>query len=515
MEPPGADGYEKLLAAYAHLANCRQAAALLRFDRDAWMPSGGEPARKKQLSALETAINDQLTGDELGKLLARIDEAALDDKQAAVVREIRRQRNRAVTVPDEVASGLETARLEANTAYETASEANDFDEWAPYLTTVREKQCKRARHLAPDQAPSVTLFADVTPFISRGTIDDLFTQIRNELVPFYHQLDPGAVDWLSDVPAPFDPTTPAETDETVSEEVFVDGVMTNLLDELGFDWDRGRFGAWGSPQNLGNQFDTRIKIQDSDIPLSLLLHAITGTIHELGHAFYDQGLPQEHYGTPLGEPRRGLHEALARFWESSIGKSRAFWEFAMPILDDYLGEYDAVAALTPTTAWQAINAIRVNNHRRVRADDLTYQLHLLIRYEIERDVIAGDLPIEEIPTRWANASETYLGNRPSSDREGPLQDPHWSYGFGCFHEYMIGSVTAAQLAASMQESIALNDCIRKGRFDPVHDWLGEHIYQHGKRYPTDELIELATGEPLTATAFLDTVRENYSILYDH
>ena len=284
-----------------------------------------------------------------------------------------------------------------------------------------------------------------------------------------------------------------------------------MLELLGYDFDRGRLDTSTHPFTSGNQFDARITTRfDEHDPLG----ALTSTIHEFGHAYYTLGLPDDDFGTPLGSHRDlSVHESQSRLWENHVGRSAAFWELLLPKLQD---AFPQTSNLSPREAYEAANQVHDENLIRVEADELTYHLHIIIRFTIERELISGDLAVDDVPDRWNQLYEEYLGLTPPSDALGCLQDIHWSHGnFGYFPTYSLGSVLAAQLhAAADREIDDLDATIRDGDFEPLGEWLRTNIHQHGRRYETDALVEHATGEPLGADAFTEYVTDKYSALYD-
>jgi carboxypeptidase Taq len=281
------------------------------------------------------------------------------------------------------------------------------------------------------------------------------------------------------------------------------------LDVLGYDWDRGRLDTAPHPFSTGTQFDARVTTRfKPDDPLD----AIGSTIHEFGHATYTLGLPREQYGTPLGDSRDlSVHESQSRFWENHVGRSRPFWDLFTDTVNDGLGT-DA----TPQEFYEAANEVYDDNLIRVEADELTYHMHIVLRFEIERDLIRGDLAVEDVPEVWNDKMEEYLGVRPDTDAEGCLQDIHWTNGaFGYFPTYTLGSVLAAQLNHHVRQDVDdFDEQVRTGNFEPIHDWLTENVHRHGARYETDALIEEATGESFTADHFLKYADEKYRALYD-
>ncbi|MFT4947471.1 MAG: carboxypeptidase Taq [Natronomonas sp.] len=292
------------------------------------------------------------------------------------------------------------------------------------------------------------------------------------------------------------------------DEADQEALVREALDEIGYDWDRGRLDTAAHPFSTGTQFDARVTTRFSpDDPLD----ALGSTIHEFGHARYTLGLPDDEYGTPLGDSRdMTVHESQSRFWENHIGRTLPFWRFFGSAVEDHLG-VDA----RPRELYEAANEVYEDNLIRVEADELTYHMHIVLRFEIERDLIRGDLDVSEVPQVWNEKMEEYLGVVPEEDSEGCLQDIHWTYGnFGYFPTYSLGSLLAAQLDATVREEFGdLDAKIEAGEFDPIADWLTDEIHQHGCRYTTPELIERATGEALSAEYFLDYAEAKYGDLY--
>jgi len=342
------------------------------------------------------------------------------------------------------------------------------------------------------------MYEDRLPHLPLETVERIFEELRDHLVPLIADIQERG----DDLPTPFDgPTYDEETQMALSEDV---------LDVLGYDRTHGRLDTAPHPFMSGNQFDARVTTRfREDDPLD----ALTATIHEYGHASYQLGLPKDEYGTPLGNSlSSGVHESQSRFWENHVGRTRPFWELFLPTMKDHFPHLEDV---TVDEAYAAANRIYTDNLIRVEADELTYHLHIILRCEIDRAFVEGDLDVEDIPEVWNNKMEEYLGIRPDSDTDGCLQDTHWSYGFAAFQGYTVGSVLAAQLDAAMRADLDedVDDLIRNGEFDPLRDWMTENVHRHGQRYPDEELIERATGEPLTAEYFLEYVDEKFADLY--
>ncbi|OYR83574.1 carboxypeptidase [Halorubrum distributum] len=492
------DAYDALLDRVQRWNAVGSASGVLGWDQQVMMPEGGTPARSKQLSALSSVHHDMVTADETGELLDELDDADLTDEQAAVVREVRREYERADAVPVELVEEISETGSEALQAWEEAKAEDDFDEFAPYLEKHVELKREYAEHIDPDRDPYEVLFEEFEPCLSMERAESILTELREALVPMIDEIRESDVQLAVDT---FEGTFPEDDQDAPSRDA---------LEPVGYDFDRGRLDVSSHPFTSGNQFDCRVTTRfDENDPLG----AVGSTIHEFGHAQYNLGLPQEHFGTPLGESRDlSVHESQSRLWENHVGRSEAFWEEFLPVFQEHFPQTEEA---TVRDAYEAFNQVYEDNLIRVEADELTYHLHIVIRFEIERDLIRGDLDVEDVPEVWNDKYEEYLGIRPDTDSEGCLQDIHWSHGnFGYFPTYSLGSVMAAQLFEAAEDEIDdLHGKIADGEFGDLHDWLGENVHQHGSRYETNELVVRATGEDFSADAFLDYVDEKYGELY--
>ena len=496
-EPP--EAYTALLDEIKRYNAVESATEVLSWDQQVMMPEGGTPARSTQLSTLSSLSHELLVDEDIGRYLEELDETSLTPEQQAVVREVRREYVRAARVPRDLIEKISTATTEALGAWESAREHDAFEEFAPHLETLVELKRQYAEHIDPDADPYAVLFAEYEPCLSLSKTADILDELRETLVPLIEEIRASDTDLATDA---FEGTFDTDSQESLSREV---------LATLGYDFDRGRLDTSTHPFTSGNQFDARIttRFNEHD-PLG----AITSTIHEFGHAYYTLGLPDDAFGTPLGSHRDlSVHESQSRLWENHIGRSEPFWELLLPKLQD---AFPQTSELSVREAYEAANQVHEENLIRVEADELTYHLHIIVRFQIERDLISGDLAVDDVPDRWNRLYEEYLGITPPSDALGCLQDIHWSHGnFGYFPTYSLGSVMAAQLAAAADREIDdLDGDIRAGDFDALGEWLRANIHQHGRRYETDALVEHATGEPLSADAFTEYVTEKYGALYD-
>ncbi|WP_423743300.1 carboxypeptidase M32 (plasmid) [Haladaptatus sp. SPP-AMP-3] len=490
--------YEEFLGKVKRISNVQNAAGILGWDQEVVMPEGGTPARSQQRSALSAISHELLTDDEMGELLDELEGEDLDNEQAAVVREVRREYERATRVPGELVEEISRTTSEALPKWKKAREEDDFSIFAPTLEKLVELEREYADHIDPDKDPYEVLFEEYEPYLGIDTAEETLAELRDELVPLIEDVRESDVELAT----PFEGTYDAETQEELSRDV---------LDTLGYDWDRGRLDTAPHPFSSGTQFDARVTTRfDESDPLGALM----STVHEFGHATYTQGLPDEQYGTPLGEARDlTVHESQSRVWENNVGRSRAFWENFLPLVKERFSDVEDVSV---EEMYEAANEVYEDNLIRVEADELTYHMHIVVRFEIEKALIRGEIEVDEVPELWNDKYEEYLGIRPDTDADGCLQDIHWSHGsFGYFPTYSLGSVLAAQLYAKADEDIDdLDGQIRAGEFDDFHDWLTENIHQYGCLYTTDDLIQHATGESFTAEYFLDYVTEKYGALYD-
>ncbi|QLD89821.1 carboxypeptidase M32 [Natronomonas salina] len=488
------DAYDDLLEQYRRATYLGDANMVLSWDQEVMMPEGGTPARSKQRGAISAVQHDLLVDDDVGDWLDELAGADLPDDESAVVREIRRQYERKTRVPTDLVEEISEATSDAHPVWQEARENDDWETFAPTVERLLDLKREYAEHIDPDADPYAVLFADYEPYIDLETAERVLERLREGLVPLIDAIRESDAD-LYEV----DGTFPEDRQLELSREA---------LETLGYDFEHGRLDTAPHPFSSGTQFDARVTTRfDESDPLD----SLGSTIHEFGHATYTQGLRQDEYGTPLGE-HRGLtvHESQSRLWENHVGRTRAFWDLFVPRFNEQHG-----TDLTPEQAYEAANQVYEDNLIRVEADELTYHLHIILRFEIERDLLAGDLDVEEVPAVWNDKMEEYLGVRPDTDANGCLQDIHWSHGsFGYFPTYSLGSVLAAQLDAAAREDLSLDEQVRDGEFDPLHEWLTENVHRHGQRYTTDELVEEATGESYTADYFLEYAKSKFGDLYD-
>ncbi|ERG96282.1 carboxypeptidase M32 [Haloquadratum walsbyi] len=497
-----ADAYATLCEQYEHVSNIQHARGVLSWDQQVTMPEDGTPARTAQLSALSTVAHDALTNDIIADTLEtlRANSDSLSSDQKATVREIRRKHERATAVPESLIAEMSETASEALPVWESAKADDDFDAFAPYLQRHVELNREYADCIDSTRDPYAVLLEEFEPYLSLDHVESVLRTIRETLVPLIDEIR------ASETTLATDAFTTQGTYSSANQEALCRDVLTTL----GYPWERGRLDTAPHPFSMGTSFDARVTTRfDETDPLG----SVFSTIHEFGHASYTLGLSDDAYATPLGEDRDlSVHESQSRLWENHVGRSRAFWDVLLSQMNEHFPQTDS---LSVREAYEAANQVYEDNLIRVNADELTYHLHVLIRYEIERALIDGDIDVAEVPAIWNNKYEEYLGIQPETDAEGCLQDIHWSHGnIGYFPTYSLGSAMAAQLYTAAEESIAdLDGKIAAGSFDELREWLRRNVHQHGARYQTDELIKQATGSSFTADAFVSYVSKKYASLY--
>jgi carboxypeptidase Taq len=493
-----ASPYEQLEQEFRRLHAFRGALSLLRWDAAVMMPRGSADVRGEQLAALETEHHALLTTPKVARLLERAEAGAsqLEDWPLANLHEMRRQRDHAIATPPSLIARLAKATARAEVFWVEAKKANDFKLLAPHLEEVvhlvRDKAALlgQARGLAPYDA----LVDGFTPGISTADIDTIFKALSRKL--------PGLINEAIEVQAAHAPT-PLTGKFTVARQR---SLSVDVLKALGFPFDRGRLDESEHPFTEGVPGDIRVTTRfDLNDPFSGLL----GAVHETGHAMYDLGLPLKWRDQPVGRDRGlALEESQSLMFEMILCRSRAFVKYVRPLMEKYLQ--------VNGPEWEEANLyrhlIRVRRSTiRMDADELTYPVHIMLRYELEKKILEGSLPVADLPEAWNANLEQRLNIRPASDVDGCLQDIHWPVGhFGYFPSYVLGAVIAGQLNEAMRAAHpSLDEEIAAGQFSGVMDWLRDNVHGVGARLPVQELIKQATGKPLTAAAYLRYLEAKY------
>jgi carboxypeptidase Taq len=477
--------------------------ALLDWDQSTYMPEGGAPARARQLAALQTILHQKRTSPEIGRLLDDLrlleEDLPYESDDRSLLRLARIEYERAIRVPVEFAAELAQHGAETFNAWAKARPANDFAAVRPHL----EKTLDLSRRLANFFAPYDHIADPLIDFADYGMkaaqVRAIFAQLRERLVPLVDQIaaQPPADD--SFIKRHF----PKEAQLAFSEKV---------ARQIGYDFNRGRQDLTHHPFmtkfSLGDvRITTRVKEND-------FTDGFFSTVHEVGHALYEQGISMAYEALPLGNgTSAGVHESQSRLWENLVGRSIGFWEYFFPQLQAAFPE--TLADVSLEQFYRAVNKVQ-RSLIRTDADEVTYNLHVMLRFDLELAMLEGSLEVRDLPEAWHSRYASDLGVTAPDDRDGVLQDVHWYAGIigGVFQGYTLGNILSGQFyAAALQARPEIPEDIRCGKFDTLLGWLRENIYQHGSKFTTNELLQRVTGGELSIEPYIDYLTRKYSELY--
>jgi carboxypeptidase Taq len=488
----GADqALRKVIGELQHLDN---AIAVLEWDEETTLPPGGRDERGGQLATLEGMRHGLLTSDHLGDL---IEEVALeregDERWRRELELLRDLRKSEIALPEDLVRAFANARSRSAGAWEESRDKNNFALLVPSLTETLNLLRETATTLDPAADPYDILIDEYEPGMTRARIEPVLNEMRERLIPLVRAATEKTASW---------PTGLVHKPAAAKQWE----LCRDVLKAIGFDFARGHLDRATHPGTTAVGFDDvrmALRPQDDD-----LCEAILTTLHEGGHGLYDQGLAVADRGTLLAAaPSMGLHEAQARLWENHVGRSEAFWKFLHPKIQHAFGE--AMKGVDAHKFYQATNRV-APTLIRATADELSYHLHILLRYELEVALLSGSLAVKDLPGAWNERSKTLIGVAPKTDRDGVLQDGHWASGmFGYFPTYTIGSLYAAQLIETYERANPLADEIAGGKFALLLAWLAKNIFAAGDRYAAEDLITKVTGMGLDAAAYFRHVERKY------
>ena len=491
-------GYETLHSRAKRIGDIGHAVAMLSWDEAVIMPNGGGTARAEALATLKDAAREILAAPETGDLLDAAADDELDPWQAANVALLRRQRERALAVPADLAIALSKAASACEQAWRPARAANDWEAVEEKLGTVVQLTRQQATALgeALGCTPYDALLDEYEPGLDSARVDAIFAELKSALPPLIDR----AIEQRPPMPPPAGPYPP-ERQAALGRA---------LMTALGFDFECGRLDVSHHPFCGGEPDDTRITTRyDEDD----FLKSMFAVLHETGHALYQQGLPAAWRGQPVGEAcGMALHESQSLTMEMQLCRSRAFLVFAAPLLQRHLlGAKTSAAEWQPDNLWRCATTVQ-RSAIRVDADELTYPLHVIARYELETALLDGSLSVADLPTAWRDGMVRLLGVDTADDlANGVMQDTHWFGGLvGYFPCYTLGAVIAAQLFQSAKAQLGdVEDAVRAGDFRPLLEWQRGNIHQWGCLKPTFERVAEATGAELGTAAFLEHLRTRY------
>jgi carboxypeptidase Taq len=476
---------------------------LLSWDQRTQIPAKGQAHRAAQLSLLAGMIHERDTDPRVAEHLARVEGAELVQDASGVaavnVREWRRNFDQATKIPQTLAVALAQAAAEAETVWEGARPQNDWETFRPYLERMVALKVEEAQALGYTQEPYDALLDLYEPGETAAILAPVFAQLREALVALLQDIQGSRV----------------RTDRTILQRQFPAGAQEAFARRtaaaIGYDLAAGRLDPTAHP------FSTSIGPGDARITTRYDEHdfgmAFFGVLHEAGHALYSQGLPVEHWGTPRGESiSLGIHESQSRLWENFVGRSPGFWQHFFPLAQQ---SFPALKDVSLAAFHLAVNDVRPSLIR-TEADEVTYNLHIIFRFELERALLRGEFTVAELPAAWNGRVKEFLGLDTPDFSHGVMQDVHWSGGhFGYFPTYTLGNLYAAQLfqraAAEVGEPEAR---FAQGNFLPLLNWLREKIHGQGKRYWPRQLVQEATGEELNPGYLVSYLQEKFGALYD-
>ncbi len=490
--------YRDLEARFRRLGTIQEAVAMLQWDSSTVMPEGAASARAEQIATLRVICHDALTDPALPDLLAAAaEDEALDNWQSANLKEMNRLWRHATAVPAELVDAFSRACSACEMQWRVARPDNDFAAVRPALQRVLDlvREVAAAKSAAFGTGFYEALLDEYEPGGNTAAIDRLFERL-GEVLP---DLVAGALERQAGLPPAIEPDGPFPIADQRAAGL-------KLMEQLGFDFSNGRLDVSLHPFCGGTPDDVRITTRYDERYFN---RALMGVLHETGHALYERGLPVAWRRQPVGQARgMSLHESQSLLIEMQVCRSREFLEFAAPILRESFGGSGP--------AWEPDNLYRLNTRVarsfiRVDADEVTYPAHVILRYRLERAMIAGDLVLADLPAAWRSGMRELIGVAPPDDRQGCLQDLHWYDGaWGYFPTYTLGAMTAAQLfAAARASDPAIVAGIGKGDFQPLLHWLRRNVHAKASSRSTAEIIEEATAKPLDTAVFEQHLRTRY------
>jgi carboxypeptidase Taq len=495
--------YQQLVSHLSEVHNINMAGAVLGWDQQTQMPPGGAEARAVQLATLSRIGHEMFTGDETARLLedaaGELDGADYDSNEASMVRVVQQDYAELTKLPADFVAEQTRVTALAHEVWAKARANNDFKSFQSALERILELARQQADYLGYTDHPYDALLDQYERGITTAQVKEIFDGHKPQLVELIAAISHNA-DKVSDA--------------VLHQEFDVDSqrqFATDVVTAYGFDFTRGRQDVAVHP------FCTHFS--HNDVRLTTRFHndflnpALFGLMHEAGHGMYEQGIGDSLEGTPLASGTSlGVHESQSRMWENLVGRSREFWTWALPrlkaIFPSQLGNVDL------DTFYKAINKVQ-RSYIRVEADEATYNLHIMLRFELETAMLAGTLQPADLPEAWNELFESYFGVTPPTDTLGVLQDIHWSAGLmGYFPTYALGNLLSVQyFNKAIQQHPSIPDEIAEGKFDTLLNWLRENIHQHGRKFTSDELTRRVTGESIQSRDYIQYLQTKFGEIY--
>lgn len=495
------DAYLRLIDRLKHRHLIGSVQGLLGWDEQVNLPPDSADFRAEQMATIAGLEHAAASDPQIGAVLAELEGALadLDQDHQVVVREARQDFDRVTKLPAEFVEEKARHSSAAYHAWTKARTDREFTPYAPFIEKHLELAKREAEYQGWGDRPYDYAIDLHDPGFSAEVIDQLFAELKAGLIPLVQRIDAAAAANKTESPLH---GFPVDAQRKFLEEVTA---------KLGFDYGRGRIDVSPHPFCEGSGADVRMTTRfHADEPLDSLF----SSIHETGHGLYEQGLPLADHATALGQHAgMAMHESQSRMWENQVSRSRAFWRHFESRFREFFGTQ--LEGVSSDQLYREINAVRPTLIR-VDSDEVHYNLHIILRFELEKKLFSGELAVKDLPEAWNDSCEEILGCRPTHDGEGVLQDVHWSGGaFGYFPSYCLGNMIAAQnWDAVRREMPDLESDFERGEFSRLLDWLRLNIHQQGKRRPALERVEIVTKAPLSPRSLLAYLEERYGSLYN-
>jgi carboxypeptidase Taq len=485
------------------IVNLHAISELLEWDQNTAMPQEASNIRAEQLATFEGVLHEHWCNPQIGKALdiltEKVDQDTFTASDRALVRETRRLYENRVKLPRTLIEAISREEARGFAAWRAAKENNDFALFAPSLTRIITLQRELADRRGYIETPYDALVRKHEPGFTTSRLEELFVHLRDQSISLLQKITSSHT-MIDD--------SCLEGDFPIQQQI---ELCKSLLHVIGYNFLRGSLAQSPHPffATLGCPYDIRVTIK----PDQHFIHvALMGALHEGGHAVYEQGSSSKLAYTPIGGGASiGMHEAQARFWENIIGRSQAFWLGQFPrLLQAFPEQFRSV---DPLHFIRALNKVQPSAIR-VTADEISYNLHIIIRFELEKALIDGAISVESLPRLWQEKYQAYLGIMPPSDLEGILQDVHWTGNFGYFPIYVIGNLYAVQIYATLRTIFPnFDDLLLAGDLSFLVNWLRHHIYEFGGIYTPQEIITRVTGQPLDSHYFIDYLNAKFHKIY--
>ena len=494
---------KELLKKYREIAVLNKISSTLNWDLNVNLPSKGSPGRSEQLAYLANAITERWLDNDFRSLVEKAQqEKNLSQEEQAIIRNISYATRFYYKVPKKIIIKREEVTSEAFPVWKEAREENDFKRFQPYLTEIVELNRQIAQYLGFEKNPYDALLDQYEPELTAAECKEMFDGMKKELVKLMKRIT------TSNHYTDTVPFVNANLHYPIEDQKKVINYITH---KMGFDFASGTIAVSPHP------FTTTLGANDIRLTTNYNVRdfreSFTAVVHEAGHGLYEQRVNPKYADTPLeGGVSLGIHESLSRFWENMVGKNPHFLRSITPLFQTLYS--DQLGRINETTISKAFNIVKPSLIR-INADEVSYSLHIILRFEMENELINGKLEVKDAPEAWREKSKTLLGISPETDKEGVLQDVHWTYGsIGYFPSYAMGNIYGAQFLHAMKKDIDFDEALATGKLHHIKSWLDKHIHTHGSLYFPKELLLKVTGEKMDYKYFLKYLNKKYSEIYE-